>query len=107
MRAHVDGEIFLSLFRDPRSTVTAARLAAEIGDCRGRYPDAEALAADAGMSPVAIESGKRKVAGFRRGCDHRLRDAVACLADATRHHHPWARQVYAKARARGCDHPHA
>lgn len=36
VRAHVDGEIFLSLFRDPRSTVTAARLAAEIGDCRGR-----------------------------------------------------------------------
>lgn len=38
--------------------VTAARLVAEIGDDRSRYPTREALAADAGMSPVARESGK-------------------------------------------------
>ncbi|MCA1698949.1 MAG: IS110 family transposase, partial [Actinobacteria bacterium] len=107
VRAHPDGQIFLSLFRDPKSTVTAARLVAELGDCRERYPSAEAMSADAGMSPVAIESGKRRVAAFRRGCDHRLRAAVACLADSTRHHHPWARAVYRRARARGCDHPHA
>ncbi|MCA1700843.1 MAG: IS110 family transposase [Actinobacteria bacterium] len=107
VRAHSDGEIFLSLFCDPKSTVTAARLIAELGDCRARYPSAEAMSADAGMSPVAIESGKRKVAAFRRGCDHRLRAAVACLADSTRHHHPWAREIYRRARARGCDHPHA
>ncbi|MDP9480847.1 MAG: IS110 family transposase, partial [Actinomycetota bacterium] len=55
----------------------------------------------------AVESGKRKVAAFRRACDHRLRDAVAVLADATRHHNPWAKAVYRRARARGCDHPHA
>jgi transposase len=107
VRAHPDGEIFLSLFRDPKATVTAARLISEIGDCRGRYPTNEALAADAGMSPVAIESGKRKVASFRRACDHRLRDAIATLADATRHRHPWAKDIYRRARARGCDHPHA
>ena len=107
VRAHPDGEVTLSLFRDPRSTVTAARLVAELGDRRERYPSAEAMAADAGMCPVAVESGKRKVAAFRRGCDHRLRDALACLPDATRHHHPWARAVYRGARARGCDHPHA
>jgi transposase len=59
VRAHPDGELFLSLFRDPKATVTAARLLAEIGDCRGRYPSAEAMAADAGMCPVAVESGKR------------------------------------------------
>ena len=107
VRAHPDGEVFLSLFRDPKSTVTAARLLAELGDRRERYPSAEAMAADAGMTPVAVESGKRKAAAFRRGCDHRLRAAVACLADATRHHHPWARAVYVRARRRGCDHPHA
>jgi transposase len=107
VRSHPDGEVFLSLFRDPKATVTAARLLAEIGDCRERYPTGEALAADAGMSPVAVESGKRKVAAFRRACDHRLRDAVATLADATRHRHPWAKDVYRRARARGCDHPHA
>lgn len=107
VRAHPDGQVFLPLFKDPKSTVTAARLVAEIGDDRARYPTSEALAADAGMSPVARESGKRKVAAFRWACDKRLRDAVACLADSTRHHHPWAREVYARARSRGLDHPHA
>lgn len=107
VRAHPDGQVFLPLFKDPKSTITAARLVAEIGDDRGRYPSAEALAADAGMSPVARESGKRKVAAFRWACDKRLREAVACLADSTRHHHPWAREVYARARSRGLDHPHA
>jgi transposase len=107
VRTHPDGEIFLSLFRDPHSVVTAATLLAEIGDCRARYPTAEQLAADAGMSPVAVESGRRKVATFRRGCDHRLRDATATLADATRKWHPWAQDRYASALARGHDHPRA
>ena len=99
--------IFLSLFRDPNSVVCAAALLAEIGDCRARYRSAEALAADAGMSPVAVESGKRKVACFRHGCDHRLRAAICTLADATRHWHPWAQDRYATARARGQDHQRA
>lgn len=107
VRTHHDGEIFLSLFRDPRATLTAARLLSEIGDCRSRYPSSEAMAADAGMCPVAVESGKRKVATFRGACDKRLRDAVATLADASRHRNPWAKDVYRRARARGCDHPHA
>jgi len=107
VRAHPDGEVFLALFRDPKSSVTAAGLLAEIGDNRARYPNADALAADAGMAPVAIESGKRRAATFRRGCDHRLRKSFSCLADSTRHWHPWAKDVYARARARGCDHPHA
>ena len=107
VRAHPDGQIFLSLFKDPRSVVCAAALLAEIGDCRARYRSAEALAADAGMSPIAVESGKRKVACFRRGCDHRLRAAMSTLADATRHWHPWAADRYATARARGQDHQRA
>jgi transposase len=107
LRSHADGDIFLSLFRDPKTVITAASLLAEIGDCRTRYPNAEALAADAGMSAVAVESGKRRSASFRRACDKRLRNAVATLADASRHRHPWAADVYQRARARGCDHPHA
>ena len=42
-----------------------------------------------GMAPVAVESGRKKVAVFRRGCDHRLRHATSTLADTTRHWHPW------------------
>ena len=107
VHAHPDGQVFLSLFRDPKSVICAAALLSEIGDCRARYPSAETLAADAGMSPVAVESGKRKVAAFRRGCDKRLRDATCTLADATRHWHPWAQDRYATARARGHDHSRA
>jgi transposase len=107
VRAHPDGEIFLSFFKSPDSVICAATLLAEIGDDRARYPTAEHLAADAGMTPVAVESGRKKVACFRRGCDHRLRDATSTLADATRHWHPWAHDHYARARGRGHDHPRA
>jgi transposase len=107
IHTHPDGQIFLSFFKDPKSVICAATLLAEIGDCRERYPTAEHLAADAGMAPVAVESGRKKVACFRRGCDHRLRDATSTLADATRKWHPWAHDRYAAARARGHDHPRA
>jgi transposase len=83
LREHPDGEIFLSLFRDPRSVVTAAELLADIGDCRARYPTRDALAADAGQAAVAVESGKRKTASFRWGCNKQLRGAFCTLADRT------------------------
>jgi transposase len=107
VREHPDGEIFLSLFRDPKSVVTAATMLAEIGDCRARYPTRDTLAGDAGQAPVAVESGKRKVACFRWACNKRLRDAFCTLADSTRHHNPWAAAHYARAIADGHDHPRA
>ncbi|MBV8217230.1 MAG: IS110 family transposase [Solirubrobacterales bacterium] len=107
VREHPDGEIFLSLFRDPKSVVTAATLLAEIGDCRARYPTRDTLAGDAGQAPVAVESGKRKIACFRWACNKRLRDAFCTLADSTRHHNPWAAAHYARAIADGHDHPRA
>ena len=106
LREHPDGEIFLSLFRSPRSVICAAELLAEIGDCRARYPTRDTLAADAGQAAVAIESGKRKAACFRWACNKRLRGAVCTLADTTRHHNPWAQDLYASARGRH-DHPRA
>src|SRR6185312_6589010 len=107
LHAHPDGAIFASFFKSPDSVICAATLLAEIGDDRARYPTAEHLAADAGMSPVAVESGRKKVACFRRGCDPPLRDATSTLADATRHWHPWAQDHYLRARGRGHDHPRA
>src|SRR5438874_8032894 len=107
VRAHPDGPIFLSLFKSPNSVITAAELLAEIGDCRERYPDRDALAADAGQDAVAIESGKWKTAGFRRACNKRLRVAFCRLADSSRHWHPWAQDLYAQARQRGHEHPRA
>lgn len=107
VRRHPDGQIFLSFFRDPKSVLTAAGLLAEIGDNRARYRDADALAADGGQAPVAQESGKRRHASFRWACDKRLRNHLGVLADSTRHWHPWAEDVYRRARERGADHPHA
>jgi len=107
VRAHPDGEIFLSLFKSPDSTLTAATMLAEIGDCRTRYPSRDALAGDAGQAAVAIESGKRKAACFRWACNKRLRSAFCTLSDTTRHWHPWAADRYAAARASGHDHQRA
>lgn len=107
LRSHPDAAIFQPLFKSEKTVVCPATLIAEIGDARERYPTEAALAADAGMSPVAVESGKRRAASFRRACDKRLRFAVATLADSTRHWHPWAKEVYRRARARGQDHQHA
>jgi len=104
---HADGDTFRSLFKDPRSVVTAAAMLAEIGDCRERYPTVATLAADGGQAPVAVESGKSKRARFRWACDHRLRHAISVLADSSRHHNPWAKDIYDRARARGASHQHA
>lgn len=100
-----DGRILMSFPRAGR--VCAAQILAELGSVRERFPDAERLAAEAGVAPVTYESGKSKAVAFRWACNHRLRAALTCLADNSRHASAWAAQIYDKARARGCDHPHA
>ena len=102
---HPDAHIFTSL---PRSgTVRAARLLAEIGDCRARFPTPEALACLAGVAPSTRQSGKIRAVGFRWACDKQLRDAVCDFAGDSRHANPWAADLYNRALARGHDHPHA
>jgi len=102
---HPDGHIFTSL---PRSgTVRAARLLAEIGDARGRFPTPDSLTCLAGVAPSTKQSGKVKAVTFRWAVDKQLRDAVTDFAGDSRHANPWAADLYAKAIARGHDHPHA
>lgn len=100
-----DGRIVMSFPRAGR--LCAAQILAELGDVRERFATAEQLAAEAGAVPVTYESGKSRGVRFRWACNHRLRRAVTCLADNSRHASSWANTVYAAARARGCDHPHA
>jgi transposase len=107
LEAHPDGATFRSLFIAKDSWLCAATMLAEIGDCRERYPTYRALAADAGQCPVAVESGKSKHAQFRWACDHRLRQAICTLSDASRRYNPWAADIYDRARARGASHTHA
>jgi hypothetical protein len=77
--AHADGHIFTSL---PRSgTVPAARLLAEIGDCRARFPDPQALICLAGAAPSTRQSGKHKAVTFRWAVSKQLRDAVCGSPD--------------------------
>jgi len=87
LRAHPDGQIFRSLFKAPGSVITAAEMLAEMGDCRARYPARDALAGDAGQAAVAIESGKRKTARFRWGCN---KLAAPGILQACRQHPPLA-----------------
>ena len=92
----------------PRSgTIRAARLLAEIGDCRSRFPTPEALACLTGVVPSTRQSGKMRTVGFRWSCDKQLRDAVCDFANDSRHANPWAVDLYNRARARGRYHPHA
>ena len=105
--AHPDGEIFRSFFRRRESVICPATLLAEIGDCRGRYPHRDAIAADGGQAPVAVESGKRKHAKFRWACNKRLRNALGTLAHSSRQWNPWAADRYAHARHRGHNHRRA
>ena len=100
-----DGQIIMSLPRAGR--VCAAQILAELGDERQRFPNDAQLAAEAGVAPVTYASGKHRSVTFRWACNHRLRRAITCFADNSRHASPWAARVYAAARARGCDHPHA
>jgi len=100
-----DGQIIMSFPRAGR--VCAAQILAELGSVRERFDSVERLAAEAGVTPVTYESGKSKSVAFRWACNHRLRAAITCLADNSRHASAWAAAIYTAARARGRDHPHA
>ena len=105
LAAHADAHIFTSLPRAGR--VRAARLLAEIGDCRAKFPTPVSLVCLAGAAPSTRQSGKVRIVGFRWACDKQLRDAVNDFAADTRLINPWAADLYDQARARGHDHPHA
>ncbi len=99
------GQVVMSF---PRAgQVNAAQILAELGDDPLRFVSPDHLAAEAGVAPVTHASGKSRGVTFRWACNKRLRNALTTFADNSRHTSPWAAHVYAKARARGCDHPHA
>ena len=102
---HADAHIFQSL---PRAgTLRAARLLADLGDVRGRFPDAASLACLAGVAPSTRQSGKHKAVTYRWAVNKELRDAICDFAGDSRRANPWAAKIYNDAIARGKDHPHA
>ena len=102
---HPDKPLYAAL---PKiGTIRGARLLAEIGDARGRFPTAVSLACLAGAAPSTRESGKVRIVAFRWAVDKQLRDAVCDFAGDSRRANPWAADLYQRARNRGHDHPHA
>jgi transposase len=105
LAVHPDTHIFTSL---PRSgMVRAAKMLAEIGDARGRYPTEASLAALAGAAPSTRRSGRHHVVTFRWACNTKLRDAIMDFAADSRRASPWAAAIYDRHRAAGKTHQHA
>ncbi|CCV10615.1 IS110 family transposase [Mesorhizobium sp. STM 4661] len=100
-----EGRIVMSFPRAGK--ICAAQITAELGDVRTRFQSEDHLAAEAGVAPVTYQSGKSRSVAWRCACNKRLRAAVTCFADNSRHASPWAAKVYQEARSRGCRHPHA
>jgi transposase len=100
-----DGQIVMSFPRTGR--ICAAQILAELGNVRERYVSDQQLAAEAGVCPVTHTSGKSRGVVFRWACNHRLRKAITCFADNSRHASPWAADIYNRAKTRGCTHQHA
>lgn len=100
-----EGKIVMSFPRAGK--ICAAQITAELGDVRARFHSEDHLAAEAGVAPVTYQSGKSRGVGWRWACNKRLRAAITCFADNSRHASPWAANLYRQVRQRGCRHPHA
>ncbi len=81
-------------------TIIAARLIGELG-CSPRVHSAAALAALAGIAPVAVSSGGKHGHRLNRGGNRRLNKAFHMIALSQLRCEPLARAYYAKKRAEG------
>jgi len=81
-------------------TIIAARLIGELG-CVPRVHSAAALAALAGIAPVAVSSGGKHGYRLNRGGNRRLNKAFHMIALSQLRCEPLARAYYAKKRAEG------
>lgn len=102
---HPDREVFRSLpGAGPR---LAARMAAELGDRRERFPSPRHVAAFAGMAPVTRQSGKSRLVVFRRACNKPFREVMHQFGFCSLTRAPWAREYYDAKRAQGKGHAEA
>jgi hypothetical protein len=87
--------------------INLGQIVAEVGPVLERVETVEQAAAEVGAAPITRSSGEHRSVSFRHACNARARQALATFADNSRHASPWAADVYQRARARGCRHPHA
>lgn len=98
---HPDAPLFLSL---PRvSTIIAAGMLGEMGDCRNKFDDHAALQALAGTAPITTQSGGSRRVLFRFACNKPLRDLFQAFArqSARADASAWARGYLARQLERG------
>src|SRR5260370_34433920 len=102
---HPDHEVFGSLpaARQP----LGPRLLSLIGSVLEIHPDADSLMCQAGVSPVAYQSGRIRKARIRFVCDHFLRHTVHLWVDESRKICDWAQSYYQAKRDQGHGHASA
>lgn len=104
-KQHPDHDIFGSL---PGAKQTLApRLLGLIGSRRELFPDPDSLMCQAGVSPVAYQTGKLRKARIRWACDHFLRHTIHLWVDQSRRKCDWAQTYYQAKRDNGHDHASA
>jgi transposase len=97
---HPDRELLQSL--PGLGSGLAARVVAELGDSRDRYPDASRLRAYAGTAPVTRSSGLRRCSiTMRRGCNRTLQAALFMMARCSVQKSAWAQAYVEHARQGG------
>ena len=84
--------------------LTGARVLAEIGDDRSRFPDARGLKAYAGAAPITRASGKTRSITCRRIKNNRLADAGYAWAFSALTASPGARSHYDRRKTTGDRH---
>jgi transposase len=99
---HPDAEIYRS--QPGLGTILGARVLAEFGDDRHRYPDAKVRRNYSGMSPITKASGTKKVVLARYARNRRLGDALFLQAYSALRSSPGARGFYDRQRSRGATH---
>ena len=105
LREHTKTAILAPL---PRiGTISLGQVIAEVGPILDRTSTVESAAAETGTAPITKTSGHHRAVVFRHHTNTRARKALTIWADNSRHQSTWAQNIYTKARARGCRHPHA
>lgn len=102
---HPDASIFASL--PGAGELLAPKLLVMFGDHRQRFPSPSAIQSLAGTCPITIQSGKKRIIKFRRGCNHEYRHTAHLFAISSVQQSTWAATYFSQAKARGLKESHA